>query len=234
METRQRGVFTRIRERVRYGLLTQEMVDALHRKFRILIVPYFVVLEGTDPGARPPETDERIDCRFLERSDLPQVAAIRTQATTLARLERILEHSRCLGIFVDGRLAGYTWSRDDEIPVPVTGQTLVELAPDEALLFDAFVAREFRGLNLAPVVRDALYRELAKLGRTRLYSVTMAFNRSSRRFKRKLGAQEIELRLLLGIRGSRALDVRLRRLGGTARGPRALRLHGSPGQYQAA
>lgn len=215
-----RSLGTRIRERFRYGLAIQEVLDSLQRRLRILVVPYFLVVEGLQPDFTPSEQGaQSFEIRFLDDADMESLAKIRTNLVPLARLKKTLGHSKCLGIFVDGRLAGYTWGRVDVIPTPNTVLPLVVLDDGEAYLFDALVSRDFRGYNLAPIVRQQLYRELQKIGKTRFYSITLAFNRSSRRFKAKLGAKEIELRLTLGISRWRAIDMRLKSFEGGTRAP---------------
>jgi hypothetical protein len=109
-------------------------------------------------------------------------------------------------------LAGYSWVNLTNVPGLVGGSPLFRLGEADAYLFDAYVARRFRGRNLAPWLRHRVHQECARLGRSNLYSVTLAFNSSSRRFKDKLGAEEIELRVLVGLRNGRRWDWRLRSL----------------------
>jgi hypothetical protein len=204
----------------------QEVIDTLNFRFGIIAYPYYVVSEGLhrnvdDTG----ESDASRDVRFLGESDLEQLAKIRTRPISEAKLRGLLSHCKCLGIFVDGRLAGCTWSRDDMIPTPIFLQPLKPLENDEAYLFDAFVARDFRGHRLMHFLRNRLYQELVKTGKTRFYSVTLAFNRSSRRFKQKLGAREIDLRIVVGFSRWGGFDMRLKRLHSEARAPQFRKLH---------
>lgn len=205
-----RSMVKRIRERFRYGLALQEVIDVLQRRFNIMVYPYYVVAENLNENCAP-NYDEvpPFSIRYLQEKDMESVMKIRPWMSTLAKLQSDIQLYDCLGIAVEEQLAGTTWSRDDVIPVPNSGQPLVELGSDEAYLFDAFVGREYRGYRLAPIVRHQLYCELVKIGKTQFYSITLAFNKSSRRFKAKLGAREIELRLMIGIAGWKAIDFRL-------------------------
>ena len=63
------------------------------------------------------------------------------------------------------------------------------LNDEEAYLFDAYTASDLRGQGLAPALRYRLYEELARLGRTKLYSISERFNTPAIRFKLKLGAK---------------------------------------------
>jgi hypothetical protein len=209
-----RRLATRFRERLRYGLFTQEILDQLSR-IGLLIRPYYLVEEGLREGQPVPAGADAYPVRFLTKDDLPEIIAISTRRPT-AQFEKLISAGRCLGIFVDGELAGYTCSREDGVFL-VWADPLLELNEREAYLFGAFVARSFRGHDLAPIVRYRLYEALAELGRHTLYSITLAFNRSSRRFKAKLGARELELRVILGFGRMVALDLRLWRFEGEAR-----------------
>lgn len=55
--------------------------------------------------------------------------------------------SRCLGAFVDGRLAGYVWIHYDFYEFPFFRHTL-RLGPGEAFVGPALVAPEFRGRHI--------------------------------------------------------------------------------------
>ena len=217
----ERSLVIRLQERFRYGLAVQEVLDSLHRWFRVIVCPYYVVQEDCRPTSLPGnEMPEHYEIRFLDESDLDALRQIASAPPPTGRLEASMQRGRCLGLFLDKRLAACSWSRTDFIPVPNSGRApLRALADDEAYLFGALVSRDYRGRRLAPVLRQAAYRLLKQTGKRRLYSVTLVFNRSSRRFKARLGARELELRLVLGIARWRAIDIRVRRLAGDAQSP---------------
>ena len=50
----------------------------------------------------------------------------------------------------------------------------------------------FRGRGIAPFIRYQLYKEVAKLGKQKLYSISDAFNAPSLKFKKKLNAILVE------------------------------------------
>ena len=122
-----------------------------------------------------------------------------------------LQTNMCFGIFQGDQLAGYTWANLQACPVPKGGDYLFALNESEAYLFGAYVAREFRGRRLAPLLRHNVHRCLADMGRERFYSITLACNASSRKFKQRLGAREAELRLMLRLGDGPGLDFRVRR-----------------------
>lgn len=215
-----RSVLQRLHDRVRYGLALQEFLDLLARRFSLLVLPYYVVLEALQP---PPGDAADIpaswEIRYLDEREMQLVSALRTRPRSIGELHCLLQVSHCLGAFIDGRLAGYSWSRYDRASLPARGQGLFTLEADEAYLFDAYVVPDFRGERLMNFLRSRQYAELAKIGKTRFYSITRAFNASSRRFKARLGAREVERRLILGTTRWWAIDVRLRAFDGDLRGP---------------
>jgi hypothetical protein len=81
-------------------------------------------------------------------------------------------------------------------------------------------------MRLAGLLRYALQYDLARLGRRRFYSVTLVFNRSSRRFKSRLGASEHELRIYMHLRAGSlfGLDLRLWRREPHLKSPRLQRV----------
>jgi len=88
---------------------------------------------------------------------------------------------------------------------------IVPLPADCAYLFDMFVCRSARGRNVAALLRNHVHGLLAEKGVRNAISVSLVFNKSTRKFKAKLGSIESELRLLLRIKPFTGLDVRLHR-----------------------
>jgi len=204
------GFWHRLRGRLRYGLMSQEVLDRL-AKCRIIIYPYFVVREAGSAEPRP-MPDNRTRVRWLGAEDVDEVVRVLAGRINAPLYLELLTRAECLGAFRDGQLAGYTWARLDTVPIPQgLGYAVFDLHPDEAYLFDMYVAPAHRGLRLAGLLRQQMCSELARRGRTRLYSLTLAFNRASRRFKQRLGAREVELRLQLRLQVAAlpGLDVRL-------------------------
>lgn len=214
------SIARRIRNRFRYGLATQEILDVLHRTIGLSIRPYHVVREGIQADYRPDVASgtEDHEVRYLEETDLGALSMTRGRNREQI-LERFSNGSKGIGIFVNGDLAAYTWFRTDVVPTPTWLSTLFRLKHDEAYLFDAYVLPAYRGRRLVTLARSRAYEELQRLGRSRLYSITLAFNASSHRFKQKLLAEKAELRLQLGLRQWKVIDVRLRRYDKSTRSP---------------
>lgn len=216
-----RSVFAKIRDRFRYNLATQELLDRLSATFGLVIYPYYLVLEQIHPDIKPPTANVDCNIRYLTEEDMELLAehAARKRSTE-SLLERICHENRGIGLFIDGDLAAYTWFSLDRASCPVWKDDMFQLAHDEAFLFDMYVLLAYRGRGLAPLIRYRAYEELQSLGRHRLYSITLAFNTSSRLFKQKLRSKEVELRLLIGLKRWKAVDVRLRAFDDQLRTPR--------------
>jgi GNAT superfamily N-acetyltransferase len=197
----------------------QECLDRLDAA-GVVCRPYFVTVETT---SYLPDLPEPSGCvvRMLGPEDVPRIVATDLRRRTPESVARQLREMRCYAVFHGDALAGYTWSRFTTVPVPGAGAALFDLAADEAYLTDMYIAPEYRGARLAPWLRARVLRALAEEGRTTCYSISLAFNRSARRFKKRLGAQERELRLYLQLRVGplRGIDLRLARWGGALRSP---------------
>jgi hypothetical protein len=221
-----RSFLARLTGRIRHGLLAQELLDRLARA-GLVLYPYYVVLEDAC-GAQAATLDPRITMRPLGPQDGPEIARIALRELNAEGIRELMTTASCVGVFCDGQLAGYTWASLTRVPIPGggAGQTLFDLAPDEAYLFDMYIASQYRGLRLAERLRGESYRQLAAQGRTRFYSITLAFNRSSRRFKAQLGAREVELRLQMHLHLGRlpGLDLRLQRTLKSLRSPAVRRV----------
>jgi len=98
-----------------------------------------------------------------------------------ARLDR---GDLCLAVEDENRVVAFTWCA-------FPGYRF-RLADDEAYLYDAHTAAAYRGMGVAPFIRYRLYEELARVGRTRLYSFTEQFNRAAIRFKLKLNSRVVD------------------------------------------
>ncbi len=200
----------RLKGRIKYGLLTQEILDGFGR-LGVRVTPYVIVDES--PGASLDIQLEAADyiVRTLTADDIALIANMPGRKRDLNKTLARLDDSECLGIFVNGTLAGYTWSRYDRISRSKGRIELHVLKPDEAYLFDMYVDKPFRGMALAPLLRHRSYRHVLAKEVRRFYSITPYFNRSSRKFKAKLGARELELRVGLKLWSLMDADFRIRR-----------------------
>ena len=202
-------IWSRLRNRVRYGLATQEALDRI-AKLGLVVRPYFVVEEPVRTRSGPAGTHGLV-VRQLREEETPLIAHLPERRREEAKVRALLGFAHCIAAFENGTLLGYGWFRRDYLCGASSADQAIALPADCAYLFDMFVCRGARGRNVAAYLRGETLNILAAQGVKHAFSISLAFNRSTRRFKAKLGATEVELRLHLRLKPFAGLDLRLRR-----------------------
>ena len=205
---RGRTFITRWRERLRYGLLVQELLDRLNR-WGILYYPYYVMRE--EVAAAPAEPmPPRITFAEIESDKARLIAALPCRPFSLEYVVRRMQDAKCFAAFRDGELVGYTWCYYSHVPAASGRDVLFELDDNSAYVFDMYVARLHRGHRIAVALRRWTNSELARRGRREIFSTTLAHNSSAMRFKERLAAAPIEKRLGYGVKHVFGRDVRVK------------------------
>ena len=114
----------------------------------------------------------------------------------------------CLALKHQGRLVAFTWCDLNECTF--RGHRF-RLKDNEAYLFDMYTIEKYRGKGIAPYLRFQLYRELRKLGRVKLYSVSGYLNKSAVKFKDKLGAKQLKLGIYINLFEWKKFSIPIRR-----------------------
>lgn len=213
----------RFANRLRHGLLTQEVLDRLARA-GLRIYPYFLVYETLRDRPELTEGREGFETRFLRHDELAAVSEIPARPQRLERLRARTTNGACFGVWHGPSLAAYTWYSSRHLPAAAGGHRLCALPPRAAYLYDAYVLPEYRGHRIAGFMRHKCYEALAETGFEHFFSVTLAFNRSSRRFKDKLAAEEFETRLLVSLGRLYGIDCCVSRKQNRIDAPRVLRI----------
>ena len=190
----------RIWLKARYSSFFRLIFDGLAR-LGIRITPFYIVLEGLFNGNLQhleAGFDEYVT-GFLGPEDMKTIFSIPGIKLTEAKLlQRLREGKKCLGVKSHGELVAFTWCDFDQCDEKFHKFLLKD---DEAYLFDAYTLMPFRGKGIAPYMRYQCYKELAKSGRHKLYSLSFYVNTSSLKFKKKLNAKFLELRLSVDLFG---------------------------------
>jgi GNAT superfamily N-acetyltransferase len=202
------SAWARFRNRVRFGLATQEVLDRLARR-GLVIYPYYFVYEPVRVRPELERLDEGLEFRELGSSDAPLIATLPERPRHEAKVRSLMDHATCIAALERNQLVAYSWYTRDKLRGLAGADPMAALPADCAYLFDMFVCRSVRGRNVAAVLRNHVHRRLAAQGIRHACSISLAFNQSTRRFKAKLGAVEAELRVLLRVKPFAALDVRL-------------------------
>ena len=191
---------TRTLKIIKHKLIYDGIVTGLRRRLAQLglaIKFYYVFREGligeAIDFAPEPEGFETIFLTFEDMQSIDRIDGRGESALTMQN--QISRGHQCLAMKIDGKIVGFTWCQFDIFAYPTSaGPTLRE---NEAYLFDMYILKDYRGRNLAPLLRYKCYQELAKIGRTVLYSASTIYNNPAIVFKKKLNARILSLRLYL-------------------------------------
>lgn len=192
--------FKNLWSKARHSNFLRLFFDAIAR-LGIRIAPCYLFQEIISPKITPkrPSGFEDYEISFLGLEEMKQMALIPGRKFSEEFLvKRLKDGQKCIGLKKDDELAVFSWCNLKGISVK---WNLSPLKKDEAYLFDAYTLLDYRGKGLAPFLRFQLYKEMQKLGRTKLYSYTDYFNTSAVRFKQKLNAKKVKLVLVIDLFG---------------------------------
>lgn len=196
----------------KYNPFAKVVLDGLS-KMGIRVSPYYIVSEGLFNTTLPDleEGFDGYDLSYLGVEDMREISLIPgpdRPSSEKDLLLRLKQGKKCLGIKHKGQIVTFTWFDLVEFRYRFYR---FSLKVDEAYLFDAYTVMSFRGEGIAPYVRYQCYKELAKLGRNKLYSVSERFHSSSIRFKMKLNAKLLKQGLYVELFNKWYFNLRLKR-----------------------
>jgi hypothetical protein len=193
---------------------TWSVVRALLGRLGIRITPFYWVKETLPPEipAHLTALPEGFSCRELEHAEIAALEHYHDGQEGVNQHRMLQDVAsrgyRCLGILRDGEIMAFTSFSTD---VSLSRFHPVALAPNEAYLFNMYVLTAARGHNLAGILRYRNYEVLRDLGRDTFYSITVASNTASWRFKEKLKARKVFFGLYVDLFGVWVLRPVLRR-----------------------
>ncbi len=187
-----------IRHRIRHGLVMHSFFNLLLR-VGISINPYWIDEEGLHLCEEPEIRDDKSRYRIGPVDKAVVLELYRNLHWNMEELtERLKSDYHALGLYREDTLTAFMLMRYK--PFSFRGNH-IELGANEAYLENMYTYEDYRGLSLAPYLRYQAYKSLLEAGKTRCYSITQYFNKSSRRFKGKLNARHSELWLHLDFFG---------------------------------
>jgi GNAT superfamily N-acetyltransferase len=204
------SVWSRFKSRLRFGLGTQEVLDRLAR-LGLVVYPYYFVDEPVQPRTQL-EHAEGLEFRRIDPDFASLLANLPERPRKETKIRSVMAFATCIAAMEHDEIVAYSWYTRHHLKGLAGGDPIVALPVDCAYLFDMFVCRHARGRQVAALLRNHVHGLLSAEGVRHAISVSLAFNRSTRKFKAKLGAVETELRVLLRIKPFSGLDVRLRRM----------------------
>jgi hypothetical protein len=183
--------------KIKHGLVLDTISNQLAR-IGIKIFPYYWVQEGIN-STEVPEIRGIISDYTIEFIEAEEIKKIDENLGTYS-LEGLLAYfdagKKCLGLKYKNELASFMFINLTECDFTSSN---ILLKNDEAYLAYMYTMKAFRGKNLAPYLRYKSYEILKKMGRNRIYSVSIFFNSSAVRYKEKLNAKNLKLLLYIEI-----------------------------------
>ena len=197
------------------GTVLRVLRDVL-AKVGIKIEPYYLMQEGF--RANKPlyaektfteKTFTEYEFGFLSTEDMATIEALPDRDVAYDELVRRLQAGQvCFGVKCQGEIVAFTWC--DFTECAFSSYHAFPLRENEAYLSDAYTVESFRGKGIASYTRYRCYQELAKRGKTVLYSRTVSLNAPAMKFKNKLHAEVLESAVLVELFYRWRFSIRLR------------------------
>lgn len=185
-------------QKIKYNSILRILHDGLV-KIGIHISLFYLVEEGLHLQTIPFDFSEFTGYKveFLKENEINIITDIPERPYKKeALIKRLNGGSRCLLFKKNDQVIGYTWFNLHAKDITFYNFSLKD---NEAYLFDAYVLMDFRGKRIAPFMRYQCYKELKKMDKTVLYSISEYFNNQSIRFKKKLNAKFLFLILYINL-----------------------------------
>jgi GNAT superfamily N-acetyltransferase len=178
----------------KYSHSLQFLFDALS-KFGVRISPFYIFEESICSQSPPIQFKgfEEYEIGFWGPREIQSMALIPGRRYSEKNLlDRLRDGHLCFGLKKNGEPVAFSWCNLKEFKYK---WDRFSLKADEAYMFDMYTRIDHRGKGIAPYLRYHFYRELEKIGRTKLYSMSDFFNTPAVNFKKKLNARKIKLNL---------------------------------------
>jgi ribosomal protein S18 acetylase RimI-like enzyme len=177
--------------RIKHGLFLNWLYARWKRE-KLQWKLFYLVQEGTSGREINVRAKlEPLATRLLDSADFRYLAARKERDYAEEdMLKMMAEGCRCLGILHRGEILAYTWYNPNGCDSAFLSFPMEE---DEAYLYGARTFEKYKGMGLAPYLRNEVYQHLAARGIRRCYSITVFSNIPSILFKRKLGARNLKL-----------------------------------------
>ena len=168
---------------------------------------FVTIREGGIPLEPMPAADQ-FSLSELTAANIDELFQLDPEFSRAQMSELFRRGKLCFGLREGSRLVAKTWCDLEEVTYELAPR---QLQDGEAYLFAAYSDPAYRGRSLAPILRSACYVELRRRGFSRLFSYSDYFNLPARRFKKKLGAVEEDLRIHFDLFGKWSRTLTLKR-----------------------
>ena len=194
---REAKLLKKITDKIKHGLVLDSIRNQIAR-IGVNISPYYWVQEGMNP-TEVPEINGTISdytVGFIEPEEIKKINEDLGTYSVEGLLAYYNAGKKCLGLKYKDELASFMFINLTECDFTAR---IIPLKNDEAYLAYMYTMKAFRGKNLAPYLRYRSYEILKKMGRDKIYSVSMFFNSSAIRYKEKLNAKNLKLVMYIEI-----------------------------------
>jgi hypothetical protein len=186
------SAFKRLAERARREGLLSAFLACL-RKLNIDIRPFYYLKEtlSADVPQQFTKAPEGFEVSVFGFDDVLEISKMEERKGYVDEqyvIDKFNNGDTCVGIKFQGKIAGFAWHSVRAMKMYLYS---TEMKPNEAYLFDMYTLKQFRGHNLAPVLRYKSYQLLKEAGKDTFYSIVECFNVASLKVKKKLGAQKV-------------------------------------------
>jgi hypothetical protein len=191
MKNSRKSLFTKLVEAYRQKKLLLYTTNIL-AKMGLLIEPFYLTQEATRESQKIDLSSKTgpISCGLLARDEIDKIYNHpETQEYALREKEFVNDNYRCFALKQNGQIMSFMWCNLSRCHI---GWLPFVLKDNEAYLFSAYTYDKYRGMNLAPYLRQQLYDTLREMGRTRFFSLTEYFNYPALSFKKKLQARHVK------------------------------------------
>lgn len=201
----------RLKDGSRHGTLAMSVMHRLKR-LGIDCAPYVLYEEDIAAPIRM-EQDERLSYEIIDESMVESIDDAfpdEKRIWTKTWYHRLSGGELGLLARFDDDIVGFCWANMESVARP-SGKFLFATEEKQCYLHDMVVAKKFRGMRLASMMRQEQFKKLVDRGLERAISASMYFNTPARKFRRELNARELELRCELNLFSRFDSDFRLRK-----------------------
>lgn len=173
-KNREAKLLKKITDKIKHGLVLDSIRNQIAR-IGVNISPYYWVQEGMNP-TEVPEINGIISdytVGFIEPEEIKKINEDLGTYSVEGLLAYYNAGKKCLGLKYKDELASFMFINLTECDFTAR---IIPLKNDEAYLAYMYTMKAFRGKNLAPYLRYRSYEILKKMGRDKIYSVSMFFN----------------------------------------------------------
>lgn len=179
---------------MRHGLFFHGVRNRL-AKLGLDFMPYYWVLEGDEP-LDPPKIRDDVSKYTTSYFGEEELTYIQNSIIGIAHKNLVEDYRNgqvCVGLKCGEEIAAYMLIQRNDV---VFRGATIKLGENEAYLKGMYTFENYRGKGLAPYLRYECYQLVKeKFGTVKNYSISEYFNKPTLKFKRKLKAKNLELRM---------------------------------------